>query len=135
MYTTYYGIEKFFLCSGVHPIFSNSLILPVLHQLSMEAPRNEDDRWWKPIKIPSIQVNKKTVICHLPSSPTSFRISSNLTLDEDRALVAPASLPDWISLQIGNTKVTLMFYKFHLKLILIFVSNDYLKKKYLHSWW
>jgi hypothetical protein len=47
----------------------------------MEAPRKTEDRWWQPIRAPSIQVNKKMMICQRPFSPTSWRKSSNLTTD------------------------------------------------------
>ena len=77
---------------------------PSLHQCFGVYPRNTEERWWKPIKTPSIQVSKKILYCHLvrvtdiwrfkhifseakdtkicmshlPLSPTKERMSSNV---------------------------------------------------------
>ena len=86
---TYVGTANCFFCSSVQEEFTFFItsIWSKLHQWSMEAPKNEDDKWWKPIKQPSIHVNRKIIICHLSWSPTMDKMSSNLYLAADPIVV------------------------------------------------
>lgn len=80
---THFGMTYCFFCSGVHDSKSSSSIEDVLHQWSMDAPKKDEDRWWQPIRRPSIHVNKKIMICHFPSEPIMSSKSSNLSCEGD----------------------------------------------------